>query len=189
MRRLCGPAILVLLCFAQPVWAATTWQVDYAKSRLGFIATQTGSEFEGRFRKFDARVVFAPDALDASSFNVLVDVASVDTNSADRDSNLPTPEWFDVERFPTARFETLGFTPVGETRYEAKSRLTIRDVTREVRFPFTFTVEGETARLQAKLTLSRTDYGVGQGEWAAADTVGHEVIVVVDLLLKRAELP
>ena len=124
MKPLWTGMTLLLLFFAQLSWAAT-WQVNYDNSRLGFIATQTGSEFEGQFHNFEARIVFDPADPANSRFDVVVDITSIDTQSPDRDSALPNPEWFDAAKFPSAHFEAISFKQVGNASDEAKARLTL----------------------------------------------------------------
>ena len=74
----------------------------------------------------------------------------------------------------------------GGDRYEAHGQLTIRDVTRDVVLPFELTIEetggGKVANAVGELTISRLDYGVGQGEWASTKTVGEEVVIRIEIV-------
>ena len=187
------PAGLLLAAVAAPLTAGN-WSVVHDESRLGFTATQTGSEFQGRFRAFEADMTFHADDLDASSFDVAIDVTSVTTGSRDRDSALADQPWFWFERFPRAHFETTRIVQRGGARYEAVAELTIKSITHEVTLPFTWTRQGEDARLEGQatvlmqggLSMDRTRWDVGTGEWSSGDTIGREVEVSVDLLLKQA---
>ena len=73
-------AILAVVCPAQTAVGAQ-WLVQHADSRLGFVATWDGTEFEGVFRRFKAEVFFEPAPTTTGSLNVTVDVTSADTNS------------------------------------------------------------------------------------------------------------
>ncbi len=99
------PAIAVWV----PAFAADTWQVKADDSDIKFSGTQLGADFEGAFDKFTAEIVFSPDDLAGSKVSVLIDIASVDTENADRDSQIISADWFDVAQWPTARFETKSF--------------------------------------------------------------------------------
>jgi len=167
--------------------AATSWTVDPAASRLRFTAVQAGGDFDGEFRRFEAAIHFEAADLPGSRFQVSVDTGSVDTKDADRDSILRGPEFFDVARWPTARFETTGFRALGPARYEATGKLTLRDVTREVRLPFEFVVDsdGESATMKGGTSIQRLDYGVGQGEWEDTTWVGNEVKIAFELRLRK----
>ncbi len=163
---------------------AERWRVDPERSRLGFTATQMGAAFNGQFTRFTANLVFDPEHPTLSYFDVIVDMASVDTQNPEWNQALPTVEWFNTAQFPKAHFESVEFKRVADDLYEVKAQLTLRDVTRDITVPFTFKRMGKSAaRLEATTTLLRTDYGIGQGEWSASDVVGHAVTVVVDWVL------
>jgi len=73
----------------------------------------------------------------------------------------------------------------GAGKFEARGRLTIRDVTRDVLLPFTFTpaADGQHATLAGGTTIRRLDFGVGQGEWTDTTWVGNEVKIRFELRL------
>src|SRR5688500_18664012 len=71
-----GTAMLVV---SIAVFAATAHKMDAAHSNLSFTATQSGGNFEGRFGKFTADIVFADNDLANSRFDVFIDMKSVDT--------------------------------------------------------------------------------------------------------------
>jgi polyisoprenoid-binding protein YceI len=165
---------------------AGEWRVVGDASRLGFIGMQDGERFEGRFREFDAAMRFDARDLANSHFDVTVDTGSADTGSRQRDSTLDDAAWFHTQAYPQARFVTETIRRAdGEYAYEAVAELTIRGNTRRVVLPFDWTTHNATAQMQGRVTLDRTAFGVGQGEWSQCATVGCEVDVVVDLELKR----
>jgi len=183
--RLLGLAATLLAAGA--AHGATAWVADTAASRLGFTGTLAGGSFDGRFHRFEPDIVFDPSDLAGSRFRVTVETGSADTQDADRDAILKGPEFFAVERWPAARFEATRFVTVGDGRYEARGRLTIREVTRDVALPFSFkpSVDGRTATLSGGTGIRRLDFGVGQGEWRDTEWVGDEVTIRFDLLLQR----
>ncbi|QGM20901.1 YceI family protein [Spiribacter sp. 2438] len=166
------------------VLAAESWQIHHDDSHLRFLATQQGGEFEGHFGEFAADIRFSPDDLDASGFDVVIDVTSVDTGSSQRDRELPTADWFFFEEYAEAtyRADTVRATDDG---FEAVGDLTIRDHTREVVLSFDWEADGDRASMSGEAVIDRTEFGVGQGEWEDPSAVGHEVRVLVDLDLSR----
>jgi polyisoprenoid-binding protein YceI len=161
------------------------WSVNYAESRLGFSATQTGKSFDGEFEKFDASIAFDPANLAASSIDVTIDMTSAKTGDRQRDAALPGSDWFKAKDFPTARFTSTNVEQTGEGAYVAHGRLTIRDATRDLDLPFTLAIDGDEATSTGAIVLTRTDYGVGQGEFASDEWVGFEVKVTVDITATR----
>lgn len=176
--------LAALLTAAAPALAAE-WQINHEQSRLGFTATQQGGEFNGQFDRFKATMRFDPADLDDSKFDVTVDVTSVNTGSSQRDRHLPNEEWFNTEDYPKATFVTTAFRQVGEKAYEADGKLTIKGNTHPITLPFTWTINDDSATMDGKVSLDRTRYNVGTGEWSAGDTVGTTVTVHVDLQLTR----
>jgi len=164
---------------------AEQWAVDRGASRLGFVATWEGTEFDGVFRRFEADIRFDSHRLAASGFDVTVDVTSADTNSADRDASLADPEWFYFERYPHATFVTSAIRSMGNGRYEADATLTIKGLSRAMVLPFTWKASGDRAKMAGEVTLRRTDFNIGEGEWAEGDIIGLDVHVIVDLALSR----
>jgi polyisoprenoid-binding protein YceI len=117
---------------------------------------------KGRFGKF--RIVSAkldPVDLDGSFVAVEVDVASIDSGIGWRDAHLRSPEFFDVEQWPTARVRVHHAEPAGEPRhYRAQFDTSIRDVARTL--PGSFELVSEDPLVVAgELVLDRTEFGVG----------------------------
>ncbi len=164
------------LAFAEEV---DEWRIVRGESTIRFVATQAGAEFEGGFDEFEAQIRFDPLDLEHSSARVEIGVASINTQSPDRDEVLRSAEWFHPARWPQAMFRT---TEIHEAvdgaldEYEALAQLTIRGVTKDV--VFTFALVG-TARLDGRLTIKRLEFGLGEGEWADTAWIGDEVSVLV----------
>jgi len=178
-----------LLIAATLAWGhaaqAAEWTVDAGKSKLGFVGSQAGSPFDGRFTAWTARIDFDPANPAAGKASVEIDMASAVTGDRQKDESLPQAEWFDAKSVPKARFEATGFTPKGGNAFEARGTLSIRGVTKDVTLPFTLDITGTDAHAVGRLPLVRTDYGVGQGAWKAGDMVALEVAVTVDIRATR----
>ena len=179
---------LLALTFATSATAApspTDYTLDAPRSTFKFLFNQAGAESQGRFRRFNVALRFADDNLAASKLEVTIDVAGLDTGDDERDDTLRSADLFDVKKFPQARFRASKISRVSAGRYEAIGKLTIRNVTRDVRVPFTFRTASEKSGLAAYMTgrtvINRLDYGVGQGEWKATDEVANEVAVTFSL--------
>jgi polyisoprenoid-binding protein YceI len=109
------------------------WQVDSASSQLGFTLSHLiVSEIQGRFATWGGQMIFDPDDVDRSQIRVWIDVASIDTGSAERDAHLRSAEFLDVARFPRAAFASTGLTirPDGHARLDG--RLQLHGITRNV---------------------------------------------------------
>jgi polyisoprenoid-binding protein YceI len=186
-------AVLLVIALAPVQKAAPAvaeeWVPVPEQSRIGFRGSQLGAPFDGEFKQYRASIVFDPDRLDQSQVSFIVEIDSVDTRNAERDAAIQSADWFDADAHPTATFVSEGFTAVGDNRYEAEGVLTMRGVTRPVVFPFSLDVvveEGrQIARVDGAFLVARTEYGVGQGQWASDGVVGDRVLIQVDLMAVR----
>lgn len=197
LRATMAGAGMMLLAHTAAAADAPEWTVDPAKSSITFTGRQMGVPSTGKFKTFTAKIKFAPDNLDASAVEVIVDPASADSGNSDIDKELGQPKWFDVARFPTVRFVTTAFRAKskdggGKGAYEAVARLTIRDVTEEVVLPFKLDIASDgadanqfVARVTGELTISRTRFGIGRDEWRDTKIVGDEVGLQIDVLARR----
>jgi polyisoprenoid-binding protein YceI len=111
-------------------------------------------------------------------------MASAVTGDKQRDSALPSSDWFDIKKQPQAQFEATTFAAKGGNNYDAIGSLTIRGIKKSVTMPFTLDLTGGLAHAKGQLDIVRSDFGVGQGDWAEGDTVGLAVSITFDLIAK-----
>ncbi|HEY3520031.1 MAG TPA: YceI family protein [Rhodanobacteraceae bacterium] len=173
-----------VLAFALPLAAfARDWKVDPARSALTFTGTYQGEKFEGRFRRFDAKIDYDPADLAHAKFDVSVDVASVDTANTERDQALPGKDFFDTARFPRAHFVTTRFRKSTNGAVLAEGMLSLRGISKPATLTVKFAQARSGATLDVDTTLKRLDFGVGGGDWADTSMIGDEVIVRGHLVL------
>jgi polyisoprenoid-binding protein YceI len=188
------PLLAALLLAALPAAAAdapavTRYVLDPAKSTLEFAFVQAGAQNKGQFKRFTVTLDFSADNLAASHLDVTIDMNSLDTGDQERDQTLRDTDLFAVKKFAQARFSAAQIVKTA-SGYEAVGKLTIRDVTRDARVPFSFRAaqEGGAASgyMSGKTSVKRLDYGVGQGDWKATDQVSNDVGVSFALRLSAA---
>ncbi|MBV9996001.1 MAG: YceI family protein [Caulobacteraceae bacterium] len=183
-------ALLAIAAWALPALtmaAPPAWLVDKAASKLGFAGTVSGKGFAGVFRRWDAVIHFDPKDLAHSDVTVTVEMASAVTGDGDRDALLPDQDWFWTSHFPHATFVAKNFRSTAPGRYEAAGLLTIRGVAKPLTLPFSLAITGPSAKMNARASLDRLAFGVGQGEWQATDTVAGPVVVTADLTAHLAK--
>jgi polyisoprenoid-binding protein YceI len=171
-----------------------TWHVDPDHSSVEFeVKHMKIATIRGRFRDFEGTLVAAEDIAGSRAFGA-VNVASVDTNQAERDAHLRSPEFFDVQRYPTIRFQSTRIEPVGGPQYRVVGDLTIKDVTREVKMETT--VDGverdpwgnERVGMRAHGTIDRKDFGLRWQQTLETGglLLGDEVRILIDVSAVRA---
>jgi polyisoprenoid-binding protein YceI len=188
--------ILAALLLAAPAVAGPqdAWTIDPRASSLTFTASQIGAFVNGRFPNWTGEIVLDPAALAAARIDIKIETPPVTTNNRDVDLLLKGPNFFDVQKFPVARFVSTSVAAKGGDRYEAQGKLTIRDVTRDTVLPFTLAISDDPVqpgRLRAtargRLNLKRLDFGVGQNEWAGTGQVANEVTVDLNVVAGRSK--
>lgn len=168
-------SLLTLILLLPAMALARDWQVVPAASTLGFQGSYQGEAFNGRFKSFEATIHYDPADLATAKFDVTVDLASADTASAERDEMLAGSDFFDVKKFPRARFVTESFAADAAGKVTAQGKLTIREHTRPVTLTVNFVPEGDKARLEVTTTLKRADFGLGTAsDW---DDIAADVAV------------
>jgi polyisoprenoid-binding protein YceI len=178
-------AIIVLIWLAASALAATPWKTELKQSKLAFVGTQAGAEFEGVFQQFTPDIQFDPMDPGSSKFDVVIDVKSVNSKDKERDDIIRGVDLFSVARWPTARYTADKFTDEGGGKFIGMGKLTIRDVTRDVPIEFTQQTDATGAWLKGQAKLKRLDFGVGQGEWKDTQWVSNDVRVEFSLRLQR----
>ena len=154
-------------------------------SELSFSTAWGGQAIAGRFDKFSAEILFGPQALEQSKVSVSIDLASAVTGDTQRDQSLVGADWFDTAAHPKASFVATRFEKVGEDRFLAHGKLTLRGVAKGVDLPFRLKIDGDKATMSGVTTLDRTAFGVGQGEWQATDQIPAQVKVSIKLTATR----
>ena len=183
LRRMLGLMLIVFgLGISGPAGAAL-WNMQPA-SQILFHFVQSGGAFTGQFQHFDARIDFDPQKPEDGRIDVMIDVASLDTQNEERDAILRSGDIFDVEQFPQAQFKADTIRQTGTGEYEAVGALTIRDVSRPLNLPFSLTItdadDGDvSATAHGKVAISRRDYELGKGEWAETGIIADEVIIEI----------
>jgi hypothetical protein len=92
------------------------------------------STVRGRFNEYSGTVNLGEQNPEQSKVDWTIATASINTNEAKREAHLQSPDFFDVEKYPTITFRGTRVTRLGGDRYQATSNLTIRDVTKERTF-------------------------------------------------------
>jgi len=181
-RRLRAMSCLIAIVLTAS-GAANAAPVDYrfdpVHSHLQFGADHMGfSTSIGRFTRWQGEFTYDPDNPGANRVEVTIDIASLDLGDEQWNRTMLERKWFDVERFPQARFVGHRFELVDINRARVHGELTLKGisapVTLEVRInrigthPYTLKA---TAGFSATTTLSRSAFGLNALEGTLADAV------------------
>ena len=171
--------IALMLC---PAALADVRQADQSAGSLGFSAMQAGAKFTGSFERFRVKLDLDTAKPANGSLDVTVETASIQTQDAERDEILKSPDFFWIEKHPQAHFHATHFERAG-AGWRAAGELTIRGVKKPVAVNFTLTPTATVTVMKGTASLKRLSFGLGQGDWASTEWIGDDVDVRFELKL------
>ena len=143
-----------------------TWTIDPSHSRLGFVARHAMvTKVRGQFDEYAGTLVIDAANPAASTANVTVQLASVNTASPDRDAHLRSADFFDVENNKEMTFASTGVKQDGD-EFTMLGDLTIKGVTRPVELELeptgvaTDPFGNVRAGFEGETEISRKDFGL-----------------------------
>lgn len=143
----------------------------------------------GEVNVADGKIESGTFTIDMASIEVL-DIPKEDDGNADLTGHLTSADFFDVETYPTAKFEVTGIsTENGKTMLSGN--LTMKDATNNISFPVTTSVNGDTMTLTSEtFTIDRSKWNIKYGSKSFFDNLGDKFInddieLKVNLTAKR----
>ncbi len=161
--------------------AATYQSVQPQTSRIAFTYHQMGVAMQGQFKRFKAQIHLDTQRPSAAQGSLDIDLASIDTGSAEANTEVVGKDWFNTAQHPQARFVLQSLQDQGAGRYLATGQLRIKDHTRTLQASMRLSPQG---LLDGQLVIRRADFGVGVGMWSAFDIVANDITVQFTLQLK-----
>jgi polyisoprenoid-binding protein YceI len=146
------------------------------KSDIKFTIRNFGFNTEGSLKGLKGAIQFNPSSLAGSSFNVSVDVNTINTGIDARDKHLKGDEYFDAGRFPVISFVSTAITS-DNNGYKVTGTLTIKGVSKTIAFPFTVSNSGSTLVFAGSFTINRRDFGVGGSSAVLSNSVAVDLKV------------
>jgi polyisoprenoid-binding protein YceI len=171
------------VALAGAAWAATeTFKFDKVHSLIGFRIRHVVTKVEGRFKDYDGTIVLDRTNPATSHVDLTIQTASVDTGNDTRDKDLRSPNYFDVEKYPTITFKSTKVEPKGSDSYDVTGDFTLHGVTKSIHVPVKHTGFGkmgntEKAGFEVALPIKRSDFGMTAG----APVVGDDVEINIQV--------
>ncbi|MFN5712141.1 MAG: YceI family protein [Bacteroidota bacterium] len=186
---------ILSLAMSTMAFAQTNWKLDNSHSNVKFAVEHLAvSETEGNFKSFDGTLLSKNADFTDADITFSVDVKSIDTDNEMRDKHLQGDDFFNAEKYPQMKFKSSSFKKVSGNKYILEGDLTIRDVTKKVKFDVVYRGTqkdpyGNTkAGFKATGSIKRMEYGL---KWnvmtEAISVVADEVNIVVNLEYAQAK--
>ena len=188
-------SLIVALALSSAAFAQTNWKLDNAHSSVKFsVEHLMVSETDGNFKGFDGTLSSKNADFSDAEISFTVDVKTINTDNEMRDKHLQGDDFFNSEKFPQMKFKGTSFKKVSGNKYLLEGDLTIRDLTKKVKFDVVYRgmqkdPYGNTkAGFKATGSIKRLEYGL---KWnvmtEAAAVVADEVNIVINLEYAQAK--
>lgn len=166
-----------LLVFSLSLFAQNYTPVDNG-SKVHFTIKNFGIATGGDFSGLAGSIKFDPNDLSTADFNVSADANTIDTDVESRDNHLRKSEYFDVKNYPRISFKSTKVTKTNKSGYfYLFGNITIKGVTKEIKFPFTATPQNGGYLFEGSFKLNRRDFKVGGSSISISDDLNVSLSV------------
>jgi polyisoprenoid-binding protein YceI len=148
-----------------PGYLAGSWTIDPVHSDVAFtVRHMMVSKVRGHFTRLEGQIVTGADPL-ASTVTAMIDLDSIDTNNAQRDDDLRSANFFEVDKYPKMTYRSIGIRHT-EDGFDVDGELTLHGVTRTVTLALDvngFTKDpfgGTRAGFSATTEINRQDFDI-----------------------------
>ncbi|MDH6124516.1 YceI family protein [Kitasatospora sp. GP82] len=171
------------------------YTIDQAHSRIGFgVRHAMVTNVRGEFAEYEGKLRLDGSDPANSSAELVIKVASIDTNQAQRDEHLRTGDFFAADTYPEIIFRSTSAERLRGDSYRMTGDLTIKDTTRQVVLDLDFTGNAtdlygaERVGFEGSATIDRTQWGLTYN--AALETggvlIGEKVKLSFDISAVKA---
>jgi polyisoprenoid-binding protein YceI len=148
-----------------------------AESKVKFVIKNFAINTEGQLSGLKGQIIFDKKKPANSSFDVTVEVSTINTDNKKRDNHLQAADFFDAARYPAIRISGKPLLVKGNA-YILKGNLTIKDVTKPIEIPFTLTPRVRGFFFEGAFSINRLDFNVG----SKSATMANELNVTLQVL-------
>ncbi|MGE5106889.1 MAG: YceI family protein [Sphingobacteriales bacterium] len=150
-------------------------------SSIQFKIKNFGINTGGSFTGLQGNIVFDINHPDAANFDVSIAANTVNTDNETRDNHLRNDTYFDVKNYPRIHFVSTKVTPSTKAgMLFIFGKLTIKNQTKEISFPFTATATNDGYVFKGTFSLNRRDFDVG-----GASIISDNLEVQLSILAKK----
>jgi polyisoprenoid-binding protein YceI len=164
---------------AAPSAALVELPLSKSSGTISFVGAKISDKHAGNFADFSGKISLSPGSPEGSKVAVTIPIASMVIEPAKLKGHLLTPDFFDVEKFPTASFESTSIAKSGD-KYSVTGNLTLHGVTKAITFPAAITAGSDSASIKTEFGINRKDFGIvypGMPD----DLIQDQVLIQLDL--------
>jgi polyisoprenoid-binding protein YceI len=162
---------------------AANAQTYFSRSSITFEIKNMGINTSGSIGGLATKVHFTPANLGTSTLEASVEVNTINTGNDSRDEHLRSEDFFDVAHYPKISLKSIAFKHKSGSNYSGTFMLTIKDKSKQIELPFSFSEKENTVQFKGSFKINRLDFGVGSSSMILSD----EVTINIDCEGKKQE--
>lgn len=163
-------SFICLLLFSKSTIAQNTdWEVN--SFNVKFKIKNAGLNVDGLFTGLVCKINFDDTKNYGNSIDASIDSKSVNTNNKSRDGHLKKAEYFDVDKFPKILMKATVFSKEKDGSYKGYFKITIKDKSKDMFIPFTFSEKDGKASFKGSFIINRLDFNVGESSMVLSNNV------------------
>jgi polyisoprenoid-binding protein YceI len=166
-------AVLILAGSAFTFLAAPGWQIAEGYS-ISFSSDDAG----GIFKDFKGSILFDEQNPGAGKFDVVIDVASINTGNGLQNKHAKSDEWFDAAKYPQIRFASKSIVRAA-SGYQLTGDLDMHGVKKSISFPFTFKKTATGGIFAGSFPVNRNDFNIGKPGGDVGEQIKLDISVPV----------
>lgn len=170
---------ILAFAFTTPAKKAD-YSIDANETTIVWTGAKVGGEHTGNISVKEGGFTFEDDQLVGGTF--VIDMNSITNTDLEGEysdklvGHLKSDDFFGVATYPTSKVVIKSVVPQGPGRYKVVADLTIKETTKEIKFPATVEVNGGNVVANADITIDRSEYDVRYGSGSFFDDLGDKVI-------------
>jgi polyisoprenoid-binding protein YceI len=157
-----------------------TLKVSVKDSKINWTGAKVGGSHNGTIQLKDGNLEITDGVLTGGNFTIdMTTIVNEDLTGEYKgklEGHLKSDDFFGVEKYPTASFTITSAVPQGPGKYKITGDLTIKGITKEIKFPAVLEENGGNYIATADITVDRSEYNVRYGSGSFFDGLGDKVI-------------
>lgn len=138
--------------------STTSLAINPSNTKVEFVGAKVTASHEGGFTDFAGTAELA-DPIEQSAIDLTIQTASLYADEEKLTKHLKSPDFFDVEKFPTATFRSTSIEKTADG-HKITGELTLHGVTKRISFPATLTATDSNVSSKAEFSINRKDFGI-----------------------------
>ena len=164
-----------------------TLPITSENSHVRFTGSKVTGKHEGGFNRFTGSIDLVNGKIEDSRVKIEIETASVFTDTDGLTKHLQSQDFFLVERYPEATFESTSITPntaTGPDNFSVTGNLELRGVKKSITFPATITVTPSEVSVDSEFSINRKDFGILY-PGKADDLIRDDVVLTLEVRAPR----